>query len=112
MGVSPVPPLLKPLPAPPGLEHGQGTGHSRGAIDQCRAPEPVPGVGVGVSCPRAHSLPWGSSAVPRGSLCGDIFDIGAVPQDAQLAPSLAFCCPPNPKSLCWGHLALQVVLWG
>lgn len=46
-------PCSNPLPAPPGLEHGQGTGHSRGALDQCRAPEPVPGVGVG--CP-AHVL--------------------------------------------------------
>ena len=96
-------PCSNPLPAPPDLEHGEGTGHSGRALDQCRAPKPVPGVVVGVSRPRAYSLPWGASAVPRRSLCGDIFDIRAVPQDAHLAPSLGFCRPPHPESLLGSH---------
>lgn len=68
---------------------------------------------LGMSCPDAYSFPWGASAdppeIPLWGRTAHRCCSSSCPRT--MAPSPGFCHPPHPESLCWGHLALQMVLW-
>ena len=104
------PPCSNPLLIPPDLEQRRGTGNARRVLDQCSCLEPVPGYVL----PRRLLVPMGSFYRSLGDPAVRTYWTRCCSSSCPLttAPSPGFCHPPHPESLCWGHLALQMVLWG